>query len=174
MFYKATKYLFLANLDRQGFCLVLDLCTTYCSRAAASLRRCRLRDARRASDKVVEEELWSPISKKPFVSVTRKKAYRAISICIQIISVASKMRMERVAHMRREKPATCTTETGQSSFSQPSPRLTIQIASVLQASVTLRAVALTRRVTLIPKKLKPPIEKAMMTPDNMTRELPII
>jgi hypothetical protein len=42
---------------------------------------------------------------------------------------------------------------GNSSFSQPRPRLTIQMQSVLQVSVTERAVALTWRVTLNPKKL---------------------
>jgi len=42
---------------------------------------------------------------------------------------------------------------GKSSFSQPRPRLTIQMERVLQVSVKERAVALTWRVTLSPKKL---------------------
>lgn len=42
---------------------------------------------------------------------------------------------------------------GIKNFSHPNPRLTIQIASVLQVSAKDRAVALTWRVTLSPKKL---------------------
>jgi len=59
-----------------------------------------------------------------------------------------------ITYTSKEKPRTCKNETGIKNFSHPNPKLTIQIASVLQVSAKDRAVALTRRVTLNPKKLK--------------------
>jgi hypothetical protein len=54
---------------------------------------------------------------------------------------------------------------GHMSISQPSSKLTIQIASVLHVSVKLRAVALTYLVTLKPKALNRAIEHAMTIPE---------
>jgi hypothetical protein len=54
---------------------------------------------------------------------------------------------------------------GHISTSQPSNKLTIQIASVLHVSVKLREVALTSLVTLKPKKLKRAIEMAITMPE---------
>lgn len=59
-----------------------------------------------------------------------------------------------ITYTSKEKPRTCKNEIGTKNFSHPSPKLTIQIASVLQVSAKDRAVALTWRVTLNPKKLK--------------------
>jgi len=57
----------------------------------------------------------------------------------------------RLAYTKKENPSTCNNEMGKTSFSQPSPRLTSQIESVLQVSVKLLAVALTCLMTLKPK-----------------------
>jgi hypothetical protein len=54
---------------------------------------------------------------------------------------------------------------GKISFSQPSPRLTSQMESVLQVSVKLLAVALTCLVTLKPKKLNNEILIAIAIPE---------
>ena len=59
-----------------------------------------------------------------------------------------------ITYTSKEKPRTCKNEIGTKNFSHPNPKLTIQIASVLQVSAKDRAVALTWRVTLNPKKLK--------------------
>ncbi len=66
------------------------------------------------------------------------------------------------------KPATCSKENGKTSFSHPSPRLTTQMPSVRQVSIVLRVVALTREVTLSPKKLKAPMENMMAKQDPRT------
>lgn len=52
--------------------------------------------------------------------------------------------------------------------SQWSARLKIQMNKVLQVSMILLAVALMLLVTLIPKKLKPPIETMIATEENAT------
>ena len=57
---------------------------------------------------------------------------------------------------------------GKTNRSHPSPRLTIQIVSVRHVSVKLRAVALTCRVTLSPKKLNRLMLIAMATPLHST------
>jgi hypothetical protein len=69
-----------------------------------------------------------------------------------------------ITHTSREKPRTCKNEMGIKNLSQPKPRLTIQMASVLQVSVKDRAVALTWRVTLKPKKLNSEILMATAIP----------
>lgn len=53
-------------------------------------------------------------------------------------------------------------------LSHPKPKLMTQIARVLQVSVRERAVALTWRVTLNPKKLNREILIAIATPDQNT------
>ena len=65
-------------------------------------------------------------------------------------------------------PKTCRIEIGHSSFSQPNPKLIIQIDNVLHVSVKLRAVALTCLVTLSPKKLKSEILTAIAMPEYKT------
>ena len=57
------------------------------------------------------------------------------------------------AYTSNENPRTWRRDMGKSSFSQPRPRLISQMESVLHVSVRERAVALTWRVTLNPKKL---------------------
>lgn len=57
---------------------------------------------------------------------------------------------------------------GNNSFSQPKPKLIIQILNVLQVSVRLRAVALTCLVTLSPKKLNKEMLMAMAREDQRT------
>lgn len=73
-----------------------------------------------------------------------------------------------------ENPRTCKSEIGKRSFSQPNPKLTIQIASVRHVSVRLLAVALTCLVTLSPKKLNSAILHAITTPDHSTLGVPIV
>ena len=63
---------------------------------------------------------------------------------------------------------------GNNNFSQPSPRLTIQMESVLQVSVSDRAVALTWRVTLSPKKLNNEILMQIAMPEYRTLGVLII
>ncbi len=53
-----------------------------------------------------------------------------------------------------QRPTTCNKLIGNTTCSQPSPRLIIQIDSVLHVSASERAVALTCLVTLSPKKLE--------------------
>src|SRR5258706_6556973 len=77
-------------------------------------------------------------------------------------------------YTNRPKPTTCNMEYGQTRTSQPRPRLMIQIVMVLQVSVILRAVAETWRVTLRPKKLKKPMEKAIATEEPRTRGLEMV
>ena len=79
-----------------------------------------------------------------------------------------------VTYTRKEKPNTCKRETGNKNFSQPNPRLMIQMASVLQVSVRERAVALTCRVTLKPKKLKREMLTQMANPEYSTDGVSII
>lgn len=76
--------------------------------------------------------------------------------------------LDDVTYTRREKPRTCKNEKGTTNLSQPRPKLTIQMARVLHVSVKERAVALTWRVTLSPKKLNNEILIAMAIPDQNT------
>ena len=76
---------------------------------------------------------------------------------ILIVSCVCHCGDQIVAHTSIAKPATWSNESGKTSFSHPVARLTIQIPSVLHVSMRLLAVALTRAVTLRPKKLKEPI-----------------
>lgn len=82
--------------------------------------------------------------------------------------------IQMATYTRRENPKTCNNEIGKRSFSQPKPRLTIHIASVLHVSVRLLAVALTCLVTLSPKKLNSAILHAITTPDQSTLGVPIV
>lgn len=77
-------------------------------------------------------------------------------------------------HTRNENPMTWRKDTGTTKCSQPRPRLMIQIASVLQVSTRLLAVALTWRVTLSPKKLNSDMLIAMATPEYKTVGVVII
>ncbi len=63
---------------------------------------------------------------------------------------------------------------GIKNFSHPKPKLMIQIARVLQVSVRERAVALTWRVTLSPKKLNREMLIAIATPDQNTVGVSIV
>jgi len=72
------------------------------------------------------------------------------------------------SYTRRENPSTCKREIGNNNCSQPNPRLIIQMESVLQVSVSDRAVALTWRVTLNPKKLNNEMLKQMAMPEYRT------
>ena len=102
-----------------------------------------------------------------------KYAYRAVSINAvkQMISTANG---ERATYTSNENPSICNNEIGKRSISQPNPKLTIQIASVLHVSVKLRAVALTCLVTLSPKKLNNEMLIATITPDQRTAGLPTV
>jgi hypothetical protein len=73
-----------------------------------------------------------------------------------------------MTYTNKLNPKTWRTEIGHSNFSQPNPKLIIQIDSVLQVSVKLRAVALTYLVTLSPKKLKSEMLIAMAMPEYST------
>ena len=84
------------------------------------------------------------------------------------------MRKKGVTHTRREKPRIWRREIGKTIFSQPRPRLMIQIESVLQVSVSDRAVALTCRVTLRPKKLNSEMLTQMASPEYSTAGVLII
>ena len=104
-----------------------------------------------------------------------RSEYNPFRIRIRTSRVAMEAEKKRKrTYTNRPKPMTCNVEYGQTRTSQPSPRLIIQIVMVLQVSVTLRAVAETWRVTLRPKKLKKPMEKAMATEDPRTRGLEMV
>src|SRR5262245_61692940 len=79
-----------------------------------------------------------------------------------------------ITYTNRVNPTTCNNEIGNSNFSQPSPRLTIQILNVRHVSVRLLAVALTCLVTLSPKKLNSAMLIAIAIPEYKTAGLSII
>ena len=93
-----------------------------------------------------------------------------------------------ITYTRTANPMTCTREIGNIRYSQPNRSDTevgnekrnvseveqnapIQMLSVLQVSVKLRAVALTYWVTLRPKKLKKAMETAVAMPVQSTTGL---
>jgi len=73
-----------------------------------------------------------------------------------------------VTHTNMLNPTICSNEKRHTSFSHPRPKLTIHIPNVRQVSIVLLVVALTRLVTLNPKKLKAPIENMMAKHDPST------
>lgn len=93
---------------------------------------------------------WGSDYQIPSVTDEAKNTHRAITIYQNVgakykgqHAMPRRQRYGRKTYTRREKPRTCNIEMGNNSFSQPRPRLIIQIASVLQVSVNDRAVALT-------------------------------
>src|SRR5260221_8812852 len=78
------------------------------------------------------------------------------------------------SYTRRENPKTCKREMGNNNFSHPIPTLIIQMESVLQVSVSDRAVALTWRVTLNPKKLNNAMLKQIAMPEYSTFGVSIV
>lgn len=93
---------------------------------------------------------------------------RAVAAKFCVVRHQSMMMGEMTTYTNSPNPITCNREIGHTSFSQPSPKLMIQILRVRHVSVRLRAVALTCRVTLSPKKLNKLILIAMATPLQRT------